>query len=394
MTVESVRALDEREKWVSAVKAHPHAGKIAAFCHDLLMGQARGKALIVGRDYASTRAEAHGLSRDEAQTSFGNVREWMERGLKDGREYALVSAFAVLGARLDARVRWGDLRPAWDWLELNSDFALYPFVEALLPEDMRRKLWEQVQRATESVAATPRAQGERAFHFAVLRDYAVSWEGASEEGHLSVQGGAWFDRTATRGAQLRHVLGWVTGLALLRWLLRGVFWILGGRHRSMLTMSRAGVRVTGDVVALGKVIRSKELCVDWSSVVVLETERRFPFLLSFVGVASFSLGLLAGGLFLFNGVRSGETILLIAGAGIALSGAGLDLLAQAFNALFRGRGTLTVRGAHHRTLVVAGIPTERLGEVCDSAITFQSAIRGIPSPTKVYRGVDVGHSVP
>ena len=124
-----------------------------------------------------------------------------------------------------------------------------------------------------------------------------------------------------RGA-LRLVSGW----ALLQWAARLFMYALGVRRPAELRFVEGGLRLHKRVSLLGRTIREGQETYALSAVASVGRTSRWPALPLIVGALAFGLGVVIGGLWLFEGIRSGETVLLLAGAAAILIGGGLDLI--------------------------------------------------------------------
>ncbi|MEM1416356.1 MAG: hypothetical protein AAGH15_15715, partial [Myxococcota bacterium] len=77
-----------------------------------------------------------------------------------------------------------------------------------------------------------------------------------------------------------------------------------------------------------------------------------------LGALAFAGGIAAGGLWLFEGVRSGETVLLLAGAGAIALGAGLDLLLALALPARAGRVSVELHLMPRGRLALVGVERE------------------------------------
>jgi len=165
-----------------------------------------------------------------------------------------------------------------------------------------------------------------------------------------------------------QVLRWVSGWALVAWIARGVGSLLGIRRDAELALGEKGLELREERFVLGRKVGEAVSELALGSIVEAGREVRYPSLHLLVGVLALSFGLLFGGLVLFDGARSGELTLMLAGAALALSGAGLDLALDVLVPARRGR--VSVDLAVHRGRVV------RLGRVpLDEADRFLGALR-------------------
>ena len=169
----------------------------------------------------------------------------------------------------------------------------------------------------------------------------------------------------------------LTGWAALSWLVRGILWTLGYRHTVNLHTGNGAVRVARDRRLLGRSIRQSDETLSLRALGEVTHRSWFPSLQLYVGSLSLALGIVIGGLFLIDGVRTGETYLLLLGAGAILVGGGFDFGLQLVLPARRGEQHIDLRTISGRGLSVrGGTEDERAG----SPPTFpQVCRRGSPS---------------
>jgi hypothetical protein len=213
-----------------------------------------------------------------------------------------------------------------------------------------------------------------------------------------------------------EALRWVSGVALLTWLARGVAALFGVRVEAEVTVMpglgdegagevhehggakadgegpEAGgrgtegpprasgpagvvVRVTRTVRVLGRDVRVRRATYPLRAVTGAARERRYALVPRLMGATALGLGVVSGAVIGFDGLRAGEPTLLALGALCLLGGAGLDLLLDAVGGGRRGAVAFTLRIAGEPALRVVG-PTEAEAERMLSAIeTFERGRR-------------------
>lgn len=401
MNSEAVRAEDVRRA-VAAVREAEAAAALAALAYDVLSRQAEGRALFAGREYVEARADAHDVAREKAETSAGNLRTILERGPESALERALVAAFAVrgLGDKLAAaseeeraKVLERFVRHA-EWLELATPHAVYPFVGELLAEDERQKVWDALARSiVEEDAkeagkpdADVAARARIAARLAVLAGggepgrAALEWVAAEAKGAGTRElarvmgggaGGAAGDaardgdaareaviegRVArVRGSGVREILRVVTGWALLVWAARTLGAALGLKREARVELGADALRIHRKTHLLGRTIREVDETYTLSAIAGAARDVRYASLHLLVGATALALGVLLGGVLAFDGIRSGDVVLLVAAAVVILVGAGLDLALDVLVPATRNRVALDLRMLPQRTLRLSRI---------------------------------------
>jgi len=183
---------------------------------------------------------------------------------------------------------------------------------------------------------------------------------ASEE--ASIEGR--FTRTpASPGWEfLRLVTGW----AALVWLANLVGWLLGYRHAVRLDLSPEAIRVRRERRLLGRVIReSRET---WTRRALASVGQRVyqSALQLYVGSLMLALGVLIGGVYFVDGVRTGETYLLLVGAGAILIGGGLDFAMHVWLPTSRSQVVVDLRMLPRHALSIQGLTERDAGRFVDA----------------------------
>ena len=153
----------------------------------------------------------------------------------------------------------------------------------------------------------------------------------------------------------------LSGWALVIWIARGISWLLGYRHRVKLELKQGSIRVARERRLLGKTITSSH--ETWTQKAVAsvgkrESEASWPL---YLGSLMFAAGILIGGIYFVDGVRTGETYLLLAGAGLIAVGGGLDFGLQVLLPHLRGEVALDVRMLNRHRVSVRGLSDAEAG---------------------------------
>lgn len=369
---------DDVEAAVQAVRRAEHRASLAALAYDMLSRQAEGRAFYAGQKLLRGRAEEHGVSVESAATEAGNLLSILERGPETALERALVAAFAVSG--LGDAIEKGEGESAServfrfvrhaDWLEVSTDYAVYPFVDALLDEPTAARVWKEVAQAVVDAAAG--RDGERpqvrALNAARLSALSASKAKSAEEALRSVVRSTALDEptrllastlagdgaveqpelgpsvVGRRGGAPRagalEVLRWVSGIAIVGWVLRALAFVVGARSSAEVRLAKNGIQVRTRDSLLGRVVRERDETWTLDALESAARQVRYPALHLRVGALALSVGVLFGGLVLFDGARSGEIVLLSIAAVLILGGAGLDLALDVLVPARRGKVAL------------------------------------------------------
>lgn len=350
---------------VEELRAHPSRRSLGALALDLVMRQGEGRTQFVGREHVRRLAAEHGVERQAAATTLGNVLDLLERGPETARERALVCSLAVLGLedRLTAQPRDADelvrraVRTAL-WLEVATDLPMLSTLVAEVGPQIAEKIEVELAQSIADAGAgstrsTPRdrargvalasalersatrhargALSSLAAHEGldpVMRAAlaALAPAGSTSEPETSLEGTS---ARAARGSAAT-VLAWLTGWALLEGLAHAVAALLGARSRLTLTVRGATIDVHQERELLGRVWCSREWVIRLNAVASASRHARHRGAVAAATVAAMAFGILVGGHFAFDGVLSGAMTLLSVGAVVALSGIGLDLAVDAW----------------------------------------------------------------
>ncbi|MFK7999147.1 MAG: hypothetical protein AB8H86_06100 [Polyangiales bacterium] len=308
--------------------------KLAALVLDVVSRQAEGQTLFAGEEFVDTKRDAHGV--EDGTLGDHDVLAWLRRGPGNSEEYALVMALAIEGLRphLEDDERVIRFCEHADWLSFATDYPAYELVEPVLKKDASH-VWTVVRRGLGDTPSTMRETAVQALRRAALDASSHGSSPSQPPPGPSTPGeslGGKLERVPREGfaAFVRLVSGW----ALLEWLGRGVLALVGYRRTGTIQQTRTGLRLEHSTQILGRAMGTKCEELPFASIHGLAASTRFPRAALLLGTTCFALGVLVGGFWLFEGVRSGETYLLLAGAVILALGAGLDL---ALSSLWPGR---------------------------------------------------------
>jgi hypothetical protein len=407
----------EIDRVVGCVREHPRLTALGAFAYAVLASQAERKVTSPGSSFVQNAAGEHGIDRELAATPAGNLLAILEDGPKDAEQALLVGGFATAGfGEVCLAARGGERRAAadalivhLDWLEMTTPFRVTPFLGVLLPgevrgvvedallesivaEDRRTKDPESIDGATRGrhaarLTTLARAQSDAARTvLARISDEAndpatraVARALLGESLRLGVTGAQPLRVHGLAQAPSRRavvaILRWITGIALLSALYRAACFLLALRREAEIELEGAILRVRGRTTFLGRTVRSTEACYTLDRISGAFRRARFAVLGSAVGVISLASGILLGGHLLFDGVRGGAPVLLIAGASAVLLGAALDLVLEIWLPARAGKVELQVDVQGARSVRVSRVPLPDADRLL-SALAERVALQG------------------
>jgi hypothetical protein len=138
-----------------------------------------------------------------------------------------------------------------------------------------------------------------------------------------------------------ELLRWLSGWAIVCWLGRLVAVAIGLRRSVEVELFEGTLSVHSRTVVLGRLLDKSEHHLTIENLQRVFRQVRYPSLPLAVGVVALSAGVLLGGTWAFEGVVSGE-LLLLAAAVVALLGCGLDLVLSAVVWGSRGRVAMEI----------------------------------------------------
>lgn len=373
--------------------AHPSGDALAALAFELMSRQAEARLLFSGKEYVERKASERKLAQNDAKTSAGNLLSVLERGAENDAERALLAVAMVRGLSAALGAAEGDAREAIlsrfvrhaDYLEVSTPLSIFGVVSVALDAELRPLLHaELAQRIVDDGSGDRgRAHAMRARNAARLSALASWADEPSASRALSDvrQTRALDSATAALAASLapgaspsserREVKGllerprtrsvWralslISGVALLGWALRGLLALVGARREVDLRIVDAGIELEERTRAFGRILRQTKSAFTFAGVRSVAREVRYPRLHLYAGAIALGLGVLVGGIWIFDGVRGGDFRLAALGAGLLLAGALLDLVLDVIVPAQRGRVSVELAADRGRRVRVGNLP--------------------------------------
>ena len=364
------------DKIAEEVRAHAQRPALAALAATLLARMAESELRHLSPDAVGQRIRELGLPREDANFPSGNVFEILERGPESEVDHALVAALAVSHWVDLPGPRRAEVMEVWTeralWLATQTRYPVFACVDRLLDGHAADAFWEKVGARLLSARAETPAEAARAAAWCAALRASTSIESGRVLGrvgdeakddvvrsmaapHVTGGGGAHTVKGHAGHAPpggARGVLRLISGWALLQWLARALAFVVTLRRDVTLQFGGAGLEVLGSTRLFGREVRSARATYPLRSVKTASREVRYPRAHLLVGAVALGASLLVGGVWVAEGVRTGETYLLMAGGALISGGALLDLLLGVLPFGRRGRVALRVDADSARIAVV------------------------------------------
>jgi len=311
-------------------------------------------------------AEEAKLTRDDADTQFGNVLDVLSTGGEGAAERALASALWAHAVAESPRSRAEDEdRLAGDilWLATHTAFDATPLLDRALGEEAE-ELWvaiaDRVRRIERSKGGAL-GRGEAVVGCAALaasgadKAKALCAELANELRDpvllrvLATGEGTTPDEVRLEGELLPAPRGPVattflafTGILFAIHAVRIVARLaLAYRRPAEVSLSDSGVRVKTRTEMLGRTLREREHVILKAGLVRVVREVRFPRAAFYAGLLALALGSYIGVRAFVDGVRAASPSLLVVGLLIVALGVGADFVLGTLVPGSRGRCRVT-----------------------------------------------------
>lgn len=364
-------------------------GDLVALTNRIVTDAARARAA----DWAFTSkvtsaADDAKLTREDADTRFGNVFDVLATGGEGAAARALASALWAHAVAESPRSRTEDEdRLAGDvlWLATHTAFDATPLLDRALGDEAS-DLWAAIAdrvRRIERGKGGALGRGE-----AVVACAALAASGAATAKTLSsdlarevkdpvllrvLATGASADREEVRleGELLPAPRGFVattilafTGILFALHAVRLVARVaLAYRRPAEVSLSDSGVRVKTRTEMLGRTLREREHVILRSGLVRVVREVRFPRAAFYAGLLALAIGSYVGVRSFVDGVRSASPSLLVVGLVIVAIGLGADFVLGSLLPGARGRCRVAFVPRTGPVLCVGDVDAQRADDV-------------------------------
>lgn len=378
--------LDGNQIRLAVKRARAFEEAVAALCYAHFRRQGAGRALLAGRERIEEMAREQGLEVAAVGGELAKLLAMLQRGAADHADRALFIALALRGWSLERRDRhvadreeMHELFELADWYELATNYCVYPFFDPIFGDDASA-LWKVLaDRLISRRCETPGDRASAALRLSALADSHSQGElkRIAERAHdpitrslaaALVSGSG--QESVNRPQRLIGSLGaiprsgfvgflrLVTGWAALCWVLRLLGYAVGYGGEAEAELVEGGMKIRTRRRLLGQTMREREETFAYAALASAARIIRYPALHLLVGALSFSVGIIVGGIWLFEGAFSGETILLVLASVLILAGGGLDLALNVLLPARRGHVSLDLRMLPGRAVRIVRVPLE------------------------------------
>lgn len=363
------------------LSTHPRGDDLARLARDCLFDAADANAADLGALFAE-KAEARGVSHDDAQTQLGNVIDSADKLKTDAGAGVLFAALVARALKLEP-VQGVDAEDKaatrLAWIAATTTADVLSAIDAALG-DKADGLWgalaDLVQRH-DARAAGPRADaivaaaalGSSPNKTASKRasELAASMRNPVLVRMLSGGGGEGpVQAPAMKGELARTPRGPLATflLAACGWLLAANVGRVLGRlalkysRPAEVILTPRGVMVRGRTELMGKVLREHETMIPLEALARATREVRFPRMGTYAGLTALALGSYLGVSWFIDGVRAGSFSLIAVGMLVILGGIGLDFALASLIPGKKGKCRVLFVPKRGRAVCVAEVDTK------------------------------------
>ncbi|MEZ4288896.1 MAG: hypothetical protein R3A47_12355 [Polyangiales bacterium] len=358
---------------------------IAAWVFDSLSYQAEHRLQSVNENALVDFATALQLDWEGLNARFSTLVLALREGATSTDDARNIAHLAVVGFRdrlaysFDRKSLLERFVDHADWLVIATPYDPYEWVDSVFDEREAREFFDTVgdrvlseQDGTPAVRALAaaritslcRSRSQRAIEIReriaresrdpVVRAMAVA---SDEEKRESIRGPITVRGTAVRAVAVgwRRTLQWITGYALLMGCLDLVKYLLRYRRQTSIELGEQSLRVRSTQYALGRTLWERERLISVATIRSVQRTARYQGLYGWIGTILFSVGFLFGIFKVFEGVRSGEVVLVTIGVAFALGGALMDMIVWWFASKQGHSCTLTIDIEGTHKLAIRGL---------------------------------------
>ena len=365
---------------VTTLLEHPHVDQLAEYVRSIAFDAAASRR----SDFASrfhTAPPASGstveVSNEQADTSLGNVRAVLERGIESPDEQNLLGALLAIGVARSLPEADDQLQAMTCnlvWLASHTPCSALEFLDDALGE-RAGVIWEAIAK----VARTPGLTSPDFGHTEALVAAAALCRSESEVAHRArlhlaqntidpvlraiLSGGP--SRTELSGelrsAPLGPVLTAILAFTLLLFIARGLSLIarfaLAYRRPATLRIGPQGLELTHRIELMGRVLRDRATLVPLSNLSRVTREVRFARVGLYAGLVALVIGTYFGVGLIVDGVRvpGGSPPLLGMAVTCIVVGLGLDFLLSTASDSARGKCRIVITPQTGRRLCVGSL---------------------------------------
>lgn len=372
---------------------HARIADLAEIAHALMTTAAGARRLDPDADRVSRLAQERQLTREEAETSFGNALQVLDHGPMNAAEIGLSCALAAhaLAAHPPTDRSQTD-RASLDlfWLAVHTPFDVTGLIDRALGPGAG-SLWEAVAERIRGAGRKSLPSGDRldreealvatvalAASTAKIAEYQVSLlaREVSDRTLLRILRASSHDvrkpLEPLRGEMAAAPRGpWATGLLAVTGLLFvvqaarlfGQLALAYKRPAEILVLDDGGVRIKWRVELLGRTLRDRDVLVPRTALSRAAREVRFRGIALYAGLLALAVGSYVGVSAFVDGVRAASPALLAAGLLIVALGLAVDFVLSCALPGARGRCRIFFVPRSGKTLCVGGLDLTRADAV-------------------------------
>lgn len=338
----------------NALASLPRLSDLTALARNVILPLASSRSSALNPSAVAIHAEEAKLSREEAESAYGNVMDVLSRGPETEQERALCAALcAHVVADAPPKGRDAEDQMASDllWLGTHTPFDATRLLDRALGE-AADDLWDAISdrvRRIDQGRLPSLGRGEALLGCSALslssssvakRKFEDLATTAADPALRILAVPARVDHQAEkftgeiesppRGAFATVALG-VTGLLFAIHAVRIIGRLaLAYRTPAAVTFSRESVEIESRTELLGKTIREQKYVVPRAGLTSAVREVRYPRAALYAGLLSLSIGTYVGVSTLVDGVRAASPSLLVVGLAIVIAGLAIDFLFASF----------------------------------------------------------------
>lgn len=365
---------------VTTLSEHPHVDSLAEYVRSIAFDAAASRR----SDFASrfhTAPPASGstveVTPEQAETSLGNVRAVLERGIENPAEQNLLGALLALGVARKLPEEGEELQAMTAnlvWLAAHTPCSALEFLDDALG-DRAGTIWEAIAK----VARAPGLSSPDFGNTEALVAAAALCRSASEVAHRArlhlaqntldpvlraiLSGGPSRSELSgeLRSAPFGPVLTAILAFTLLLFIARGLSLIarfaLAYRRPATLRIGPQGLELRHRIELMGRVLRDRATLVPLSNLSRVTREVRFARVGLYAGLSALVIGTYFGVGLIVDGVRvpGGSPPLLGMAVTCIIVGLGLDFLLSTASDSARGKCRIVIVPQTGRHLCVGAL---------------------------------------
>lgn len=177
-------------------------------------------------------------------------------------------------------------------------------------------------------------------------------------------------------AKWQQVLRWLSGWALVHAMLRLLGSLVGYRKDVALHLSDGQLIACQQRVLLGQPITNRDTTYALRTLTAISRFAWFPRPALFIGMFCLALGVLFGGLWMVQGARVADGVVLTVGAAVVALGIGADLALHALALQGKKRVGVQFHVRNAPALRIVGVAEDELDRFMDALAAHGAKLKG------------------